>query len=330
MSVDESLLCSFQVHAPRLVLQDNIANLYLSKILKPAEKKQKYVHGEIHLTRPAVPVRVSKLRRSLPTSYTCVQQVRPQMIPLDPPRWPKATVHSISAGLPACSLLRHFGPSLTRNYTPDTPRRKHGDSALVDGGSLNGLFDKWLVLDGTRTSMDLCSFVVFGGNHFEELRDALLCNGYGFAVRYHVHERMVRQEHCHWWSSEGMGSIRDTQWAWSSRLLATIRDEYGMLCFLSHTRSQCIISDGGGGVRGFDGGATNKNPLLLMFLFHPFKLCATQDPAGCSFAGDPHVIPPPASCSIPRCPIPPLNFPRAREKTTRTRTRTRTFGVWRW
>jgi serine/threonine-protein phosphatase PP1 catalytic subunit len=41
MSVDESLLCSFQ-------------------ILKPAEKKQKYVYGGLGASRPVTPPRKQK------------------------------------------------------------------------------------------------------------------------------------------------------------------------------------------------------------------------------------------------------------------------------
>lgn len=46
MSVDESLLCSFQVGANLSQAEYREANQYIIiQILKPAEKKQKYVHG---------------------------------------------------------------------------------------------------------------------------------------------------------------------------------------------------------------------------------------------------------------------------------------------
>ena len=82
MSVDESLLCSFQVcvlldcgllrtcleHAPldhytfrRSSLHTSQANVpALSQILKPAEKKQKYVYGGMNTGRPVTPPRKQK------------------------------------------------------------------------------------------------------------------------------------------------------------------------------------------------------------------------------------------------------------------------------
>ena len=44
MSVDESLLCSFQVRTLSPIAVNLYANVHSFKILKPAEKKQKYVH----------------------------------------------------------------------------------------------------------------------------------------------------------------------------------------------------------------------------------------------------------------------------------------------
>jgi serine/threonine-protein phosphatase PP1 catalytic subunit len=54
MSVDESLLCSFQVS---LIL--SVSHL-TSQILKPAEKKQKYVYGGIGSHAPVTPPRKQK------------------------------------------------------------------------------------------------------------------------------------------------------------------------------------------------------------------------------------------------------------------------------
>lgn len=44
MSVDESLLCSFQVRYYKPLPHNFFSNSCLSQILKPAEKKQKYVN----------------------------------------------------------------------------------------------------------------------------------------------------------------------------------------------------------------------------------------------------------------------------------------------
>jgi serine/threonine-protein phosphatase PP1 catalytic subunit len=58
MSVDESLLCSFQVPIPRpRILSDRADS---GKILKPAEKKQKYVYGGMGAGRPVTPPRKVK------------------------------------------------------------------------------------------------------------------------------------------------------------------------------------------------------------------------------------------------------------------------------
>lgn len=65
MSVDESLLCSFQVRcAPRRGSSAGgsiLADAWAAQILKPAEKKQKYVHvGLGGGSRPAAPKAKSK------------------------------------------------------------------------------------------------------------------------------------------------------------------------------------------------------------------------------------------------------------------------------
>lgn len=63
MSVDESLLCSFQVSSRAFtqlleaVVADDDA---LDQILKPAEKKQKYVYGGTSSGRPITPPRKQK------------------------------------------------------------------------------------------------------------------------------------------------------------------------------------------------------------------------------------------------------------------------------
>lgn len=60
MSVDESLLCSFQVSSFSGALNSpNDADLPL-QILKPAEKKQKYVYGGLGGSRPVTPPRKQK------------------------------------------------------------------------------------------------------------------------------------------------------------------------------------------------------------------------------------------------------------------------------
>lgn len=59
MSVDESLLCSFQVsHAPIPLHQPWLTSPL--QILKPAEKKQKYVYGGFGASRPVTPPRKPK------------------------------------------------------------------------------------------------------------------------------------------------------------------------------------------------------------------------------------------------------------------------------
>ena len=53
MSVDESLLCSFQVSSTTLHLRNATTNM--RQILKPAEKKQKYVPSGFGGSRPMSP-----------------------------------------------------------------------------------------------------------------------------------------------------------------------------------------------------------------------------------------------------------------------------------
>ena len=79
MSVDESLLCSFQVCAPTSLPSSKLphvvhpmdcaasaiglsANVFVphQQILKPAEKKQKYVYGGMNTGRPITPPRKQK------------------------------------------------------------------------------------------------------------------------------------------------------------------------------------------------------------------------------------------------------------------------------
>jgi serine/threonine-protein phosphatase PP1 catalytic subunit len=60
MSVDESLLCSFQVCDPLLRQYAAFQLTVLPQILKPAEKKQKYVHGLGGSSRPTTPRKQSK------------------------------------------------------------------------------------------------------------------------------------------------------------------------------------------------------------------------------------------------------------------------------
>lgn len=55
MSVDESLLCSFQVGAFGSLGAYRL--LTATQILKPAEKKQKYVYGGMSSGRPITPPR---------------------------------------------------------------------------------------------------------------------------------------------------------------------------------------------------------------------------------------------------------------------------------
>ena len=60
MSVDESLLCSFQVRLANAscIRYPSLTDRY--QILKPAEKKQKYVYGSKSSSRPTTPPRKSK------------------------------------------------------------------------------------------------------------------------------------------------------------------------------------------------------------------------------------------------------------------------------
>jgi serine/threonine-protein phosphatase PP1 catalytic subunit len=61
MSVDESLLCSFQVCVTiSFATQYVHANVIPRQILKPAEKKQKYVYGGLGSGRPNSPARNKK------------------------------------------------------------------------------------------------------------------------------------------------------------------------------------------------------------------------------------------------------------------------------
>lgn len=68
MSVDESLLCSFQVsnaffYPPRFFFHSSVPNLlffFFPQILKPAEKKQKYVYGGMSAGGPVTPPRKQK------------------------------------------------------------------------------------------------------------------------------------------------------------------------------------------------------------------------------------------------------------------------------
>jgi serine/threonine-protein phosphatase PP1 catalytic subunit len=53
MSVDESLLCSFQVSPAPVHTFNALANMH--QILKPAEKKQKYVPSSFGGSRPVSP-----------------------------------------------------------------------------------------------------------------------------------------------------------------------------------------------------------------------------------------------------------------------------------
>lgn len=60
MSVDESLLCSFQVCRGVLSPWNSSLANSLKQILKPAEKKQKYVYASKGSSRPTTPPRKSK------------------------------------------------------------------------------------------------------------------------------------------------------------------------------------------------------------------------------------------------------------------------------
>ncbi|CAG8271511.1 unnamed protein product [Penicillium salamii] len=64
MSVDESLLCSFQVsfhnHSLSNFATNCSLNCFSSQILKPAEKKQKYVYGGMNAGGPVTPRKQKK------------------------------------------------------------------------------------------------------------------------------------------------------------------------------------------------------------------------------------------------------------------------------
>jgi serine/threonine-protein phosphatase PP1 catalytic subunit len=66
MSVDETLMCSFQVkmassgHSLCCLLTLYLFTHLIRKILKPAEKKQKYAYGGINSGRPVTPPRTKK------------------------------------------------------------------------------------------------------------------------------------------------------------------------------------------------------------------------------------------------------------------------------
>ena len=68
MSVDETLLCSFQVrvasrcsrHARTAARRSAISDPRATQILKPAEKKQKYAYGGINMNKPVTPPRKQK------------------------------------------------------------------------------------------------------------------------------------------------------------------------------------------------------------------------------------------------------------------------------
>jgi hypothetical protein len=62
MSVDETLMCSFQVHSiSRLCVSMNFFSMCLSvQILKPSEKKTKYQYGGLNSGRPVTPPRAQQ------------------------------------------------------------------------------------------------------------------------------------------------------------------------------------------------------------------------------------------------------------------------------
>jgi serine/threonine-protein phosphatase PP1 catalytic subunit len=60
MSVDESLLCSFQVCFHLSKVSSAFRLIFWQQILKPAEKKQKYVYGGMGSGRPITPPRKQK------------------------------------------------------------------------------------------------------------------------------------------------------------------------------------------------------------------------------------------------------------------------------
>jgi hypothetical protein len=64
MSVDETLLCSFQVSrlSPLLIRVSCVSSR--SQILKPAEKKAKYPYGGMNVGRPVTPPRKQKKKDS--------------------------------------------------------------------------------------------------------------------------------------------------------------------------------------------------------------------------------------------------------------------------
>jgi serine/threonine-protein phosphatase PP1 catalytic subunit len=55
MSVDETLMCSFQVMIWMLKFPEN--EIWFFKILKPSEKKPKYQYGGLNTSRPLTPPR---------------------------------------------------------------------------------------------------------------------------------------------------------------------------------------------------------------------------------------------------------------------------------
>ena len=59
MSVDETLLCSFQASIS-VTLTPNVILTYTLQILKPAEKKAKYPYGGMNMGRPVTPPRKQK------------------------------------------------------------------------------------------------------------------------------------------------------------------------------------------------------------------------------------------------------------------------------
>lgn len=59
MSVDETLLCSFQVSC-HVITYSRLLLTIGTKILKPAEKKAKYPYGGMNMGRPVTPPRKQK------------------------------------------------------------------------------------------------------------------------------------------------------------------------------------------------------------------------------------------------------------------------------
>jgi len=60
MSVDETLLCSFQVGCQNASLFVPFPNAMYYQILKPAEKKAKFQYGGMNVGRPVTPPRKQK------------------------------------------------------------------------------------------------------------------------------------------------------------------------------------------------------------------------------------------------------------------------------